>query len=59
MEGFAIAFGVVYGMMDTVIVSERLVQFLRKILISGGVPGVFFSGWEPPKILYGGWQVII
>ena len=27
--------------------------------IIGGQGAPFFSGWEPPKILYGGWQLMI
>ena len=34
VEGLAIVFGVVYGRMDTVIVSERLVQFLIEKYLS-------------------------
>ena len=28
-------------------------------LIQGGKAAPLFSGWEPPKILYGGWQLMI
>ena len=47
VEGLAIVFGVVYGRMDTVIVSERLVQFLIEKYLSvednmGGGTRVFW-----------------
>ena len=30
-----------------------------KCLLGGGKAAPFFSGGEPPKILYGGWQLMI
>ena len=53
----------IVGLRDT---AHAVPDYLCAVLgygLAASVVGVkqppFFSGWEPPKILYGGWQLMI